>query len=126
MEVKENRRLFTRVDINLHVEVAPGQERTFTGTIRNLSLNGMFVVCDACPPCGVTCHATICLEGGGGVLPVGVGGTIVRADAGGVAVAFTRISPDGFGHLRRLVLYNATDADQVEQELARSVGLKPL
>ena len=89
---------------------------------RNLSLKG--VLCDVGPhPAGAIPHDHPCLV----ELPlsaevrVEVEGLITRVETirgGGtmVAVDFTGMEPESYGHLRNLVRFSAPDADAIDQE----------
>lgn len=50
---------------------------------------------------------------------------MVRNYPDGVAFQFTKIlGPESYGYLRNLVLYNASDTDQVENEFETHAGIK--
>jgi hypothetical protein len=44
---------------------------------------------------------------------------VIRSDATGVAIDFLPMEGESFYHLRNLVRYNAPDADQIDDELAK-------
>jgi predicted RNA methylase len=72
---------------------------------------------------GEACELRIELSGTSSRLAIAVHGEIVRRDAGGVAVRFTRIDPDSLFHLKNIVRYNAADVEKVEEEFGRHPGL---
>jgi hypothetical protein len=43
---------------------------------------------------------------------------IIRSDTTGVAIEFLPMDPESFLHLRKLVRYNAPDADLIDEELS--------
>ncbi len=49
---------------------------------------------------------------------------VVRLDAAGVAIEFSGVSLESYYHLRDLLMANANDGHQVEEELVSHAGLK--
>jgi len=50
-------------------------------------------------------------------------GHVARVEDQGVAIAFRHVNAECLEHLRQLVLYNAENAERVEEEFASHVGL---
>jgi hypothetical protein len=46
-------------------------------------------------------------------------GKVVRPSKEGAAIDFVSMDPDTYMHLRNLILHNANDPDQAEQEFSR-------
>jgi hypothetical protein len=64
---------------------------------------------------------------GGGETPIRieVAGTIARVETTGMGLEITEVvGVESFEHLQNLVLYNAPDPKQVEQEFKGHIGLK--
>ena len=119
-----DKREFTRVEVHVEVEAAAGPQRIVSGRVRNVSLNGVFMVCAEKLPAGEPCSVALILAGRDEPLRIEADGRVARIDDDGVAIEFTQVAPDDLGHLRNLVLYNAGQPDEVEEEFARHFGLK--
>jgi hypothetical protein len=60
-----------------------------------------------------------------GEIEIEVEGVVVHSYAEGTAIQFSKIlGVDSYEHLRNLVLYNAADTEQVEDEFRTHIGLK--
>ena len=118
-----NRRDFTRVPTGVDAEVIVG-DRTITGTVQDVSLNGVFVRCSDPLPVASHCGVNIILQGTQAPLRVSEKGKVTRSDNTGMAIEFDEVDVDSFAHLRNLVLYNALNADGVEEEFEESVGIR--
>ena len=121
MNADDNGRAFSRVRPHISVSLQVDTKRV-DGIIRDLSMNGLFILCDRAPvTAGSSCKVAVHLDGG---LDIHLTGTIVRVETTGVAVTTEAVSIDGFEHLRRLVLYNSMRPAQLEDEMQQHVGLK--
>lgn len=118
-----NHREFTRVPVHCHATVlAQGQPVPCTA-ITTLSLNGMYAETQQALPGGTECEITISLLEH--EIEIGLLATVVRNYPDGIAFKFTKIlGPESYEHLRNLVLYNASDTDQVESEFETHAGIK--
>ncbi len=113
MGEQKNRRRFTRVAVDLQVEVQSGG-RTLHGVVAgNLSMSGVLLrtaeelAKDA--PCRLRIPA--------GEAEVLAEARVVRVYPGALAFEFTRLlGPDSFGHLRSLVMRNAPDPELAGRE----------
>jgi len=92
------------------------------GRIANVSLKGCLVVAEvgSQPQPGDAVRVIIHLEEGAPEFDVTLDGRVVRTDEVSFAVDFSEVAPECFHHLFRLVQYNATDPDGIEEELAAS------
>ncbi|MCP4640371.1 MAG: PilZ domain-containing protein [bacterium] len=124
MTNQEDHRDFTRVEVHIAAEVASEGRSEIHGTIDDLSMNGVLVVCDEPYPVGAFCDIRLILRGGEETVRVEGRGQVKRVETPGMALEFTEIDADSVDHLRRLVLYNAPDSDRVESELDSSLGIK--
>ncbi len=121
------KRDFSRVPINLEVEIAVDGRHISTGGTRDLSLSGIFSACEEGPSPGTSCCVRLYLGERSSGICIEAVGEIARVDDGGIGIAFSEIiGADSFHHLRQLVLLNSQDPDAVQQELDTHVGIKPL
>lgn len=116
-----NHREFTRVRTRIPVDVEAGGKK-ISGEIRDVSLNGLWLptatTVSERSPCRVTMH----LDGG---ITVRADGVVVRSVADGMAVHFLELLElESYEHLRNLILYNAVDPAQAEQEFDSHLGLR--
>ncbi len=114
-------REFMRVSTAMQVElVAAGG--TVTCTTRDVSMNGLFVVCNKPFPEGTTCYVSIALAPEATIAARGI---VARSISTGMALHFTDVMGiDSFEHLRNLVLANSGDASTVEREIQAHLGIK--
>jgi hypothetical protein len=61
----------------------------------------------------------------GGVHVVLQSRVVARRDATGVGLRLDSVDEETFAHLRRLVMLNAEDPDQVEAEIDQHLGIRP-
>ncbi len=125
MEDKLNKREFTRVPIKMEAEVSSDDTGLTSGEIKDLSMNGIYLVCDEDLAAGTECQVVLFFGEGQGRLRIEVSGKVVRTDDGGVGVEFSEIvGLESFDHLRNIVLHNAQETDEVEKELKEHLGIK--
>lgn len=118
-------RAFTRIQIAIVAEILVDGRLTICDEIRDLSVRGVFAYCDDAPPVGTECDVALRFEETPHSLHAMARGIVVRVADGGMAIEFTAVDPENFHHLKNLVLYNATEPEQVEAELSEHLGLKP-
>ena len=105
MTADAEKREFTRMDVNLEVEVASERNEVIRGQIENLSLNGVFMACPRRLAAAERCSVTFVVTGMTEPLRVKADGRVVRSDDDGMGIEF--------------------DAAQIEEALARHFGLPP-
>ena len=127
MEPTDNRREFTRVRVSLLTELRSGETVDIAGSLANVSMSGLFLICPTHLPIDTLCTLTLSLEGGVDALTIETEGKVIRNDPDGMALQFTKIlGPESLQHLQNLVMYNSGDRiAQVENELSFHVGLHP-
>ncbi len=118
-------REFTRVRIDVDVEVASAGRVVISSHTKDLSMVGVYVFTTDALPLGSQCRITLFLGGREHGVRVEASGTVARADADGMAVEFAGIEGvDSFNHLRNLVLYNTGDTRRAKRELQEHLGIK--
>ncbi|GAB6035519.1 hypothetical protein JCM15519_00780 [Fundidesulfovibrio butyratiphilus] len=112
--MNKDKRIRSRVDATIDAVIVSGG-RTASLETRNVSLKGM--LCDHAPGLGgsgacvvrITLSPTVGFE---------IEARIIRNDPSGLALDFTGMDEEAFGHLRRLVRLHASDADAIDREMA--------
>ena len=118
-----NKREFTRVPVHCQVEVRTAGRLIPCTAVSTLSMNGMFVQTPEQLPVGTECEITISLVEH--EVEIELLANLVCSYPDGAAFQFTRIlGTESYGHLRNLVLYNASDTDRVEDEFESHAGIK--
>lgn len=109
----QNKRRRTRVQAGFTVMLHKGDTASVAES-HNLSLKGL--LCDPVEgfQVGDECEVSITLSEEAVIM---VNAKVVRADKGGLAVDFTSMDEMSFTHLRRLIQFNAPDADSIDDEL---------
>jgi hypothetical protein len=125
MKSDANRREFTRVPIQLNVEVTPTQAGNTSYQVKDVSLKGLYLHCENPLPVGAACRVALLLGDKDNPVRIEVGGKVARVDKTGMGLEITDIiGVQSFEHLRNLVLYNSPDPNQVEQEFQDHIGIK--
>ncbi len=130
METGRDQREFTRIPIQLDVEITSSAMPTSHkgARIRDVSMNGLYLWCDNPLPKGSTCQVTIALGGGEEPVRIQVNGKDARQDLDGMGLEIVEIiGVESFGHLQNLVRYNSPTTEQVErveQEFSEHIGIK--
>ena len=124
MDSKNENREFSRSHVRIRVEVRLDNGVMVDGEGVDISLRGMRFLTERGFPVGKMVRARIMLEGEGENLRLEVGARVARMEATGVALEFTDVDSDSIEHLRHLVLYNAADTDQAQEEIASHIGIE--
>ena len=125
-EQKQPEREFTRVTTRFNIEVAIGERTIRSGQTRDLSMKGVYVVCDEELPAGAECRIAIRLSESDEGPVITARGEVIRADAepSGFAVEFSEVDLESYEHLRKMVMLNSSEPDKVEKEINEHLGLK--
>ncbi len=118
-ERREERRARTRVQFNRQIRILVEGRRLAVVSLRDISLNGVFVITEDKAEVGEQCQLIIDLAAEGQEPRLIIDGVVTRVKENGLGIQFTEMDPDSFFHLRNIVLYNAPDPDQVEAEIER-------
>lgn len=116
------KRKFTRIPFNVEA-VVERNGRTVRGIVNNLSMKGMFLDTDGKMDGDGPIDITILLSGSSSELSIQLKGTVVRKTDEGFAVEFMEIDLDSFMHLKNVVAYNSSDADEIMDEYYRSIKM---
>ena len=119
----ENHRDFTRVHVRIDGE-ARAEGRLVQGNVEDVSLKGVFLKCGDTFPASTECRIELDLMTGEEPVHIDAVGRVMRADSEGMAIEFTQTDPESLVHLRNLVHFNAPDAEQVDEEIDTSLGIK--
>lgn len=124
MRSQNENREFSRSQVQVRTEVRLDNGIMLDGTGVDISLRGMRFLTEHALPVGKTVHVRVILEGGTESPHLELEARIARVESGGVALEFTTVDADSIEHLRRLVLYNAPNADRVQEEIATHLGIE--
>ncbi len=124
MHDPDDQRDFTRIHTDIIAELTAPDGQTMGGRLVDLSLSGLQLSLDAKCAEGQTCEVTLVLPGAEPPIRITAKGTVTRCEPGHLALEFAEIDDESYTHLRNLVLVNAVDPAQVEDELESSVGIK--
>lgn len=126
MSTALERREFTRVKPHIAVRIDAGEAGRFRGETHDISMAGVLLggVAPGLLP-GQPCQVVLRLHEGLDEIRIETAGEVVRVNGGGIAIRFTEIlGIESYEHLRALILYNADDADRVEEEMSHHRGLR--
>jgi hypothetical protein len=125
MKSDSNQREFTRIPMQLDVQITPTQQPTTSYQVKDVSMKGLYLLCEQPLPMGTACRVTLLLGDKESPVRIEVGGQVARVDTDGMGVEITEIvGVESFEHLRNLVLYNSPNTDRVEQEFHDHIGIK--
>ncbi len=116
---KELRR-YTRITMKVSVEaLRVSDQMTCDGNTECVSMNGLFIECDAPFSLGTECVIKVFVGGPKSEILVHARGKVTFLNVHGMAVEMmSHLEMDSHNHLRNLVLYNADgDAEIVESEI---------
>ena len=112
-----NRKL-SRVSFNVDARVKHDGEE-YQGTVRNLSLSGMFIDIPAEVAIGNTVDVTLSLVGTDNDMAVNLTAEVTRTEAQGIAVRFLDIPLLSYGILKNIVVHNTGEPDVIDAEYHR-------
>jgi hypothetical protein len=114
----EERRHKTRVHFETHVNIKTGNsEIRAEADSEDISIEGIFVKTQDKIPEGTPCDLEILLTGSSTRLVLTIKGIMRRQEENGLAIGFESMDLDSFMHLKNIILYNATDPEEVEKEM---------
>ncbi|BDU69317.1 hypothetical protein GETHOR_14180 [Geothrix oryzae] len=123
VSVPSDQRQFPRVPIAYRVKVVTGDQILAFPSAINISLGGILVGGTERLPLGSACGVAILLEEAEAGKRIVTRGTVLRADADGMAIAFSRdLEPTSLDALRALIRSLNPEADQVFEADIKACG----
>jgi len=124
----EEKRSFVRVPFKMDTAIRTQDRTIWSSNTLDISMNGLRIATtERVPPEGTLCEIEIVLAESPVPVIIEARGTIVRSEAGTLAVHFSEIDIDSYEHLQQLILNNAKDPERAEQEFSTHWGIrKPL
>lgn len=122
-DIREQRE-FTRIHSDLTAELIQGERAAVACHLEDLSMNGALFAVHGEVDDGKPCTVELILSGAEPPVRIAAKGSVSRLEANMVAVSFEEVDEESFIHLRKLVLVNADDPSQVEDELNSSIGIR--
>ena len=117
-------REFTRVPVHIWGTFAIDGRELLTAEITMLSLRGCYASTFGALPVGSCQSLTLFTEDDTEALHITVESRVVRSSDDGMGIEFVEMPLESYDHLRRLVLLNSTNPEQVEQEFRSHIGLR--
>jgi len=109
----EERRKRTRVPVAFDINIIFQKDRIEVKTF-NISLTGISCTGDPRFRPNELCEVILTLNE---EIKLVIEGKILRVDEKEAIIAFLSMDEDTFSHLKRIIEYNAADADKIDQEL---------
>ena len=123
--VVQNLREFTRIQINVKVEVKTDVISFKANKTIDLSMKGISLEADQSLPVDTKCAVSIVLGNGDLGVNIAVKGQVKRSTESGMAIEFTEIDLDSYEYLQNLVMHNSHSSHNVvEEEIHSHLGLK--
>jgi hypothetical protein len=117
-DMGEEKRQKTRVHFETHVIIRTEEsEIKAEADSEAISIKGVFVRTQEKIPEGTPCDLEILLTGSSTKLALTIKGLITRQEETGLAIGFDSMDLDSFMHLKNIILYNASDPEEVEKEM---------
>ncbi|GMV90775.1 MAG: hypothetical protein AMXMBFR82_05530 [Candidatus Hydrogenedentota bacterium] len=120
--MKVDSRRVTRLATAFPVTLTASDARTIHGTVRDVSILGMFVQSKESFPQGTTCEAEFEIEP---MKRVGAQCSVVHRYGDGIGLEFNGIENASFEYLRVLVVSQAEDPQACEDEILANMGSLP-
>ena len=110
MVTEKRRRLRVPVNFDVSVKLA---EKIIEVRIINISLTGILCTSNGLFQANAACQVILSLSDD---LKITIDAKILRIGEQETAISFVTMDEESFAHLRRIVEYNAGDADRIEKE----------
>ena len=119
----DNKRRFTRIPFKVRAQLIVEDRLCGISELNNLGIGGCFLPVAASLRVGTPCAVVILVSENDGDVDVHIQGVVVRCEANGVAVRFTKIDPNNLFHLKNIIRYNTTDTETIDKEITKHPGL---
>ncbi len=116
-------RKFSRVPLRIEAFISC-RALALKAEVKNLSLNGISLICREDFMVGDVARITLYLSGTVRRLDLSISmyGQVLRSGDGVVALQFQEMDLDSFTQLRNIIAYNTGDADRIRAEFIHSVS----
>jgi hypothetical protein len=111
----QEKRKRSRVPVHFDVGIVLGEE-LIEAQIINISMTGILCTSNRLFRKDAPCKVVVSLLDD---LRITVDAKILRVDERETAISFNAMDEESFAHLKRVVQYNAGDADRIEKEFQR-------
>ena len=116
--MNDERRGKTRVHFKTQVTLKADESKIVSeANSKDISIKGMFVNTEKKMPVGTPCDIEILLTGTSTRLALSIKGIVTRQDATGLGVSFDSMDIDSHFHLKNIIMYNASDPEDIEEEV---------
>lgn len=119
--MSEERRRFTRLNLNQKAILQLGHVKKDVSSLINLAVGGCLLEIPGPLMPGKRCTLIIPLHHMAPDLQII--GEIIRSDGKHTSIQFTEISPENLTHLHNLIRFNAENPDQIDKEIQNRPGL---
>jgi hypothetical protein len=99
-----------RSSAKLEAEIASELGGILRGTVRDVSVAGLYVACVERLPVGTICELSIEVVDGRGDVPIEATGRVAHVDPDGMGLEITDLTFDSYYELRRLVGHRRPEA----------------
>lgn len=118
------KRRFSRLALEFPARVIIGSAPPFEVTsLTNIAIGGCLIPVEQEVAVGTSVEITIPLAENISIEKIQVSGSVVRCEEGFLAVRFEQITPPSLNHLQKLILYNSSDPEKIEEEIKEHPGL---
>ena len=125
MSGQKNDREFTRVPINLSVELSCNDQTIASRSCQDVSMNGVYVISDEKLKEGSTCNVKLFVNRDEKTHEeIKAQGHVERVTENGMAIKFLGIELESYDKLYELIVFNSNSSEQMEKEFQEHVGLK--
>lgn len=121
---REDHREFTRVLFKTDVGVFVEGRVIWSDEGINISMRGLRLSTAEPARLGAVCRVVVRLNMDNDPVIIEAKGKIVRSGTNSVAVEFAELDLNSYHHLRRLILLNAEDPEEAEQEFIAHWGIR--
>lgn len=106
---EQERREAGRIAFDSEVHIRCGRVCTIDGKVdaRDISIRGMYIQTWQRVPVETLCKIDLALSGDSSKMHFTVSGVVCRHDDDGMGIAFLKLSPDNYLHIKTLVQVNA-------------------
>lgn len=125
-EQRQDLREFIRCQICLKANVQLANGILLEGQTENISMKGLWFRTEKTFPKNTPVKVHLYLSGTHGEESLYLRGHVVRIEADGMAIKFEEIDADSVEHLKRLLMYNTSEADKMYEEFDEHLGLKKI